>query len=119
MAERVASQTRFVNNTVDSQWDNPDNVFAENNLCTSTSTTAEVNTYDFTNNPFTIPADATITGLYVILRWGGDGNDTFQLWLKDAVGVSRGGEGQPPVHGCVDASLAYMGGDGDLLGGTW
>lgn len=115
----MASQTRLVNNTVNSQWANPDNAFTDNDLCTSTSTDADVNTYDFTNDPFTIPAGATIDGLYGLFRWGGDGGDIFQIWLKDVLGVSRGYQGAPTVHGCADAVLATAGGVADLWGGTW
>lgn len=115
----MASQTRSVNNTVSSAWANPDNAFAEDDLCTSTSTDAAYNTYNFINNSFTIPAGTTITGLKALFRWGGDGDDVFRITLKDVLGARVGGEGAASVHGCADASLASIGGDGNLLGGTW
>ena len=115
----MVEQTRYVNKVLLGEWANPANAFADDDACTSTSTNGNENHYDFTNNPFTIPAGATITGLLMRVRWGGDGNDRFISWLKDALGVDRLSAGTPSVHGCADAVLASVGGDGDLWGGTW
>lgn len=115
----MPSQTRFVNNVISAEWTDPANAFADDSLCTYTKTDLAVNTYNFINNPFTIPAGATITGLSIRIRWGGDGGDQVYFWVTDANGQNRFKAGTSPVAGCADAVLAEAGGDGDDWGGDW
>lgn len=112
-------QTRLVNNVVLGEWEEPANAFLEDDQCTFTTTAGAENHYNFINDPFTIPAGVTITGLYLLFRWGADGEDFMYARLVDATLSVRSKWGVPGVHGCVDAELAAGGGDGDLWGGTW
>ena len=117
--EKSGFQTRHVNNVIESEWTDPENAFLENGLCTFTKTDVAPSYYNFINNPFTIPAGVTINGLYVLLRWGGDGDDRLHMWLTDASGSNRLKGGAVALAGCADAKLAAAGGEDDLWGGTW
>lgn len=113
------SQTRLVNNIISAEWENPANAFVEDDFCTYTKTDGDSSYYNFINNPFTIPEDATINGLRAEWRWGGDGNDYFTLALKDANLVWTKAYGPPPEVGCSDAVLIGAGSPTNLWGATW
>lgn len=119
MRAETFSQTRLVNNIISAEWTNPANAFFEDDLCTYTKIDGADSYYNFINNPFTIPDDATINGIRAEWRWGGDGNDWFTLALKSASLVWTKAYGQPPDVGCADAVLIGAGGPTNKWGATW
>jgi len=119
----MASQKRSVNNLVAHQWTNPSNAFTEDNLCTYTNVDGEVNTYNFINNPFSIPLGAIIDGIEVRTKRGGyDNDDYYMIKLKDKNGVIREKTGTAQIADggvCSGCKHETLGSPTDLWGGTW
>lgn len=115
----MASQTRAVNNTLHGGWANPDNAFLDDDQCTSTKDDMYNNRYNFINNPFSIPAGATINGVQLRIRRSGDGGDILWIFLTDANLSGRLRVDTPPSANCANAVMAVGGGPTDLWGGVW
>lgn len=115
----MASQTRSVDNTVSSQWINPNNAFSENDLCTSTSGDEDQNVYNVINTPFTIPVGASIDGIEVKVIRGGDVNDYYTIELQDKILAWKLKTGTAYLAVCVDGVQETLGVPTDLWGGSW
>ncbi len=122
----MPSQTRRCQNvvTVNGVWTDPNNIIKGNEgVCATTSDDAaflELNFLD-AGTPFTIPAGASITGIGVVVKGGGDGGDWIDLYVRDdtlaMLGPIRNGNAAAANCG-VTAEQAEAGGDGERWGGV-
>jgi len=115
----MASQTRSVDNTVSSEWDNPDNAFTENDLCTSSVTKNGNNIYNIINTPFTIPTGATIDGIEVKTVRGTDVDDYYSIELQDKTPAWQLKNGTPYLATCAGGAQETLGTPTDDWGGSW
>lgn len=115
----MASQTRSVDNTVSSQWTNPNNAFSENDSCTETSSDGDQNIYNFTGTPFSLPAGATIDGIEVKTIRGGDSDDIYEIELYDSVSAWRLISGTANNATCAGGAQETLGSPSNDWGGTW
>ena len=115
----MSFQTRSVDNTVSSQWADPDNAFTANDLCTSTSGDGNQNVYNIIGTPFTLPGGATITGIEVKVIRGGDVDDYYSIELQDKTPVWQLKNGTALLAVCAAGVQETLGGPSDDWAGLW
>lgn len=116
----MASQTRSVDNTVSSEWADPNNAFSDDGNCTSTDSDGAANVYNMIGTPFAIPSGATIDGIEVVTQRGGDGDDAYSIEVYDADSQWRLQSGTAgSAANCSTAANETLGNSADTWSGTW